>query len=316
MSCLCGNTFEAKIIYNANLRRKGMKHNYLMRFEIESELDVQPGHFLEINFIRESFAPAFVEDNGLRIKGLSSNSELIFPRALINRPISVGDVCYNRGKTEISIIYKIVGPWTLELSKSGRGDLLKVVGPLGGSVFPVLGGKEIAVLVAGGVGLPPLLFLAKKLLDSVSFERIYLLVGAGGADELPLPQDIEGNGLREFSVLDNPRLELMISTDDGSEGYRGFVTDLIASVVAENVGKSIVFYSCGPKAMMRRVAELAGKNGISCYLSFEERMACGVGACQSCVVPMKSENSSRKYSLCCSEGPVFSSDDVDWERVL
>ncbi len=312
----CKNIYKATITYNAALRTAGMKRNYLMRFEIEGKVQINPGHFLEINFEYDDLQPTILDDNTLKTKELPKHFGLIEPYALISRPISVCNVYHKQHSTEISIIYKTVGIWTSKLAKSQQGDKLKIVGPLGGSVFPILSSYDICVLVAGGVGLPPLLFLAEELSRCGNFKKIYLLVGSASREELPLPYTDDMKKIREFAVLSSPNVELIIATDDGSEGEQGFVTDLAEQILSQHKGEKSIFYSCGPKIMMKKVSELSAKNSSPCYVSLEERMACGVGACQSCVINIKSDNSQNKYALCCSEGPVFSADIIDWTREL
>jgi len=309
------NTFTAKVVYNAPLRKKGYRHNYLMRFEIDKHLKIQPGHFLEINPIHKPVIPNVLKNNSLKILNLPENSDLNQNKALISRPISVANTIYHKNKSTISIIYKVVGPWTEELSKLKPEGNINVVGPLGGSTFSIMPDCSTAILIAGGVGLPPLLLLAKNLLAEENYKQIYLLVGAGTSDELPLPQNIDSKVPEEFLTLKTPKLKLMISTDDGSEGHKGFVTELAESVFDQLADKNVVFYTCGPKIMMGKVAELAEKFGKPCYVSLEERMACGIGACQSCVVKLKSDidDNNPKYLLCCQVGPVFPGEMIDWQ---
>ncbi len=308
------NTFIANVIYNAPLRKRGYGYNYLMRFEIDGYVEIQPGHFLEINPIPKPITPTVLENNSLEVRNLSENSELTRNKPLISRPISVADVAYHKDKTIISIIYKVVGVWTEEMSKIAPDCKINIVGPLGGNTFSVMSDCSVAILVAGGVGLPPLLMLSKNLLTEKNCKRIYLLVGAGTADELPLPVDADGDVPEEFLHLKDSKITLMLATDDGSQGHKGFVTELAESVLNRCADENVVFYTCGPKIMMRKVAELAEKNGKPCYVSLEERMACGIGACQSCVVKLKSGDNggNTKYMLCCKVGPVFPGEMIDW----
>jgi dihydroorotate dehydrogenase electron transfer subunit len=181
-------------------------------------------------------------------------------------------------------------------------------------------------MVAGGVGLPPLLFLSKELLEK-GVSSIHLFIGANTSDKLPLhPEFKEGRQIcddeREclpklFQVLADSRVTVRISTDDGSEGFRGFSPQLMEDhLKSVDEFEHSVIYTCGPWRMMARTAKIAEGFNIPCQACLEEMMGCGIGACQSCVTKIKSSGSSKgwEYKLVCRDGPVFDAKDIIWEK--
>lgn len=281
-------SFIAKIIANYPLRETGERHNYLIQLKIEETVPTSPGEFFEIHLVG------------------TENSDLNENMPLIGRPLSIGGAKYDQNTTIINLIYKIVGPCTKNLAKLVPGDSVRLAGPLGKGLFKVPDSIKRAFLIAGGVGLPPMLFLSKKLLET-NIDEIYLLIGSGVKGELPLPEKLNP----EFEHLGDSRINLRIATDDGSEGHRGFVTDLLQQELDKENPEDSIVYTCGPWIMMKKVAQISEEKNLPCQVSLEERMACGIGACQSCVVKMK--NSPVPYKLCCKDGPVFNSKEIDWE---
>ena len=183
----------------------------------------------------------------------------------------------------------------------GAGDTLTLIGPLGNG-FSVPGGKEIALLAAGGMGAPPLQHLAKHLREVYPGIKVVFFAGARSCDDMPF--ELVGGKISEFSGSD---VQSYIATDDGSAGFGGLVTDCLGQWLREHdppAGKVIV-YSCGPEAMLAAVSKLCGNYNIDCQVSMERMMGCGIGLCQSCAVSTKSG-----YKLCCKDGPVFDSKDI------
>jgi dihydroorotate dehydrogenase electron transfer subunit len=152
--------------------------------------------------------------------------------------------------------------------------------------------------VAGGIGIAPLLFLARTLINNSVF-----LAGYRSASEI-VP--VEQIGL-------NP-LDISIATDDGTTGHSGFVTELLESHLEKSGEHYAKIFTCGPLPMLKRVAALAIERDISCQVSLEANMACGLGACQGCAV-RASKNSDRTYAHVCLEGPVFDIQSLDWESL-
>ena len=206
---------------------------------------------------------------------------------LLPRPISICEI--NELKNTLRVVFRVVGEGTTEFSEFQAGDTVEILGPLGNG-FPLEGEKTI--VVGGGIGVPPMLELAKQLKGSVTAVMGYR------NDDLFLAD--------EFI---DAAADVIIATDDGSVGVHGTVVD----AMKENELTADVIYACGPKPMLRGVAQYALEKGIKCYVSMEERMACGVGACLGCVCQSKEvdDHSHVKNKRVCKDGPVFLSTEVE-----
>ena len=236
-------------------------------------------------------------------------------KILLRRPFSFCDVNSKDNKTSVEILYCVVGPASLRMTTLAAGDTVSVIGPLGnGFRMPV--DKKRAVLVAGGMGAGPLLYLARFL--SVNHEDIEAIVFAGAKSkfdlpfERPLDEVSEGLGfaLHEFAQRS---IESFVATDDGSAGFTGPVTDCLLEWLENHKppSREIIIYSCGPEAMLAKVAKIAKEQNIDCQVCMERMMACGIGICQSCAVECKVEGSDETvYKLCCEDGPVFNSGEL------
>ena len=236
---------------------------------------------------------------------------------LLRRPFSFTDVTADRDKTFAELLYCVVGPATLRMTTLSAGDSVSVIGPLGNG-FSIPDGKKTALLVVGGMGVPPLLHLAKVLTADSHATRIEVIAFAGAktAKELPFEGRLDeisqqlGFSIREFARYG---IESLLATDDGSTGYHGFVTNCLAEWLDQSRldSNSTIIYSCGPEPMLARVAEIAKDKNIDCQVSLERRMACGIGLCQSCAVECKVSSSNETvYKMCCKDGPVFDSREV------
>lgn len=205
---------------------------------------------------------------------------------LLPRPISLCEIDRDGGK--IRIVYRVVGKGTEEFSRRAAGDILKIMGPLGNGF--TLKNKK-ALLIGGGIGIPPLLELAKNL--DCEFCTV-----AGYRDEVFLDKEFEKAG------------KFYVATEDGSRGTKGTVIDAIR----ENDIKADIMYACGPMPMLRAVKEYAIENGIEAQISMEERMACGIGACLACVCKSieKDVHTNVNNKRVCMEGPIFRAEEVDW----
>ncbi len=205
---------------------------------------------------------------------------------LLPRPISICEI--DRHDMAVRLAYRVVGKGTEELSHLQRGDSLEVVGPLGNG-FPLK--EKKAFLIGGGIGIPPLLQLAKELQCE---KRIVL----GYRDSVFLKEAFEKYG------------EVYVATEDGSEGTEGTVLDAIR---ANGLDAEIV-YACGPTAMLRAVKEYARERKMECWVSLEERMACGIGACLGCVCRSKEKDrhTNVRNKRICKEGPVFRAEEVEF----
>ena len=210
---------------------------------------------------------------------------------LLPRPISICEIDKENGM--LRVVYRVTGEntGTQQFSKLKAGDTLPVIGPLGNG-FPLekAEGKK-AFLMGGGIGVPPILELAKQL----NCEK-QIIIGYRDAETF-LQKEFEENGA------------VYISTEDGSVGTKGNVMDAIR----ENALTADIIMACGPTPMLRAIKNFAEENGIECYISMEERMACGIGACLGCVCKSKEKDHHTNVhnKRCCKDGPVFLSTEVE-----
>ena len=205
---------------------------------------------------------------------------------LLRRPISICDC----GKGWLRFIFAVRGEGTNLLSHKKEGDMLDILGPLGMGFDVSKKGEGTAILIGGGIGIYPLINLAKALGNDTE-----AILGFRNKDLIVLED--------EFNKICN---ETHIATDDGSYGFHGLVTDvLLEQIKAKNVTS---IYACGPMPMMKEIKKIALENNIHCQLSLEERMGCGIGACAVCVCKIKGE-----YSKVCQNGPVYNAKEVDFD---
>ena len=210
-------------------------------------------------------------------------------------PLSVSAADSRTGSIEV--LFEDMGPKTSLLSRARGGDLLRCLGPLGVG-FPKPPGA--AVLLGGGIGVPPLLFLGGRLRPR---HHVRLLVGAREAAKL-LPD----------GLLSGAASEPRVATDDGSAGHKGFATDLLAEELDSFPDATV--YTCGPPAMMAAVAGICRARGVACYASLEEYMACGFGVCVGCVIPtVEWASPYHRFSRVCVDGPVYDVREIAWEDV-
>ena len=213
---------------------------------------------------------------------------------LLRRPFSIYDVRYNSDAlTNIDLGFTIVGRGTDILSKKTPLDKVGFLGPLGNR-FTINKTADVAVFVAGGIGITPFYFLTKQYKEAKTQTKLVLLFGARSKEELYYLEEFEGLGIN-----------IEVSTDDGSFGRKGFVTLLLEDYLRKNKKKNIQIYSCGPTPMMRRVAEIAKREDVPCELSLEKLMGCALGACGACVTKVVGNNGDFRYSRICIEGPVY-----------
>ena len=211
---------------------------------------------------------------------------------LLPRPISICEIDKAAGR--LRIVYRVTGKdtGTEQFSKMIAGDTVPVIGPLGnGFPYEKAEGKKV-FLMGGGIGVPPILELAKQM----KCEKKQILAGYRDAQTF-LREEFEQNGA------------LYISTEDGSVGTKGNVMDAIR----ENGLTADMIFACGPTPMLRAIKTYAEENGIECYISLEERMACGIGACLACVCKSKEKDhhSNVNNKRICKDGPVFLSTEVE-----
>lgn len=205
---------------------------------------------------------------------------------ILRRPFSVHQVSGD----SLELLIKVVGQGTAYLSRLNLREHIDFIGPLG-RPFNIQGTNK-ALIIAGGMGIAPLVLLARQLADKKI--KTYALLGAQCRELL-------------FCYMDMKRLtrKVEVSTEDGSMGYRGKITDVAPAIIEEVQPDTI--YACGPLAMLQTVAKLAKEYQIKCQLSLEARMACGVGACYGCTV-----EGQEGYLRVCADGPVFNADELRW----
>jgi len=217
-------------------------------------------------------------------------SETLDP--LLARPFGVSSV---PSKSSIEIVYRVVGRGTTLLTGMEPGHILNLLGPLGKG-FPMPDKRMTPVLVAGGSGFPPLHFLSQR-----AGSRAHLFIGSKNQECLP-PSGI----IKSFK---DTVLKVHIATEDGSMGTRGMTTDILNEFLTKMEQKThLVLYACGPHPMLAAVSWIATEHSMPCYVSMEERMACGLGACMGCSIPMLAGG----YKRACKEGPVFDAQEIAW----
>lgn len=220
----------------------------------------------------------------LRVPGLEE--------AVLRRPFSI----YRAKGKSLSILYKQVGRGTAAMAALRKGDKLSLIGPLGNG-FPVKTSKSFPVLVAGGYGVAPLLFLAERMRT-----KGVVFVGGAKAEDVLCTDDFRRIGW-----------EVHVSTVDGSLGKKGLVTGVLDAWLAKHQKITPEFFSCGPDGMLKAVGERAIRHGWTAWLSLDKHMGCGVGACLTCVQRIKTED-GEVWARVCREGPVFEARQVVWGK--
>ena len=261
-----------------------MSEKYREQAEIISQEQIGTGIFsmwLQTDRIAHAAAP------GQFISVYSRDKSRMLPR-----PISICEAEADTGK--LRIVYRVAGAGTEEFSRCVPGDRLDILGPLGNG-FPLerMGEGKRAFLIGGGIGIPPMVQLAKALPGGREQKQIVL----GFRDEQFLTKELQREGT------------LYMATEDGSAGTKGNVLDCIR----ENGLKADVIFACGPTPMLRALKAYAQEQNTECWLSLEERMACGIGACLACVCKSKEidDHSKVHNKRVCKEGPVFLSPEVE-----
>lgn len=208
---------------------------------------------------------------------------------LLRRPFSI----YKSEDERIEIFYKVVGSGTELLSRKKTGNRIDILGPLGQG-FKISPNSKRIVLVAGGMGIAPLYFLAERL----DRKDILLLLGAESKGKILYLEDLK-----------NLNVEVQIATEDGSQGHKGLLSKLFYHLIKKNSQIDLV-YACGPVPMLKEIAQLSLKYKIPCQVSLEQSMGCGIGVCRGCII--KGESG---YLRVCSDGPVFQARQILWNNI-
>jgi dihydroorotate dehydrogenase electron transfer subunit len=270
----------AEIISNRNVSEK----YYEMELRCpELTAEVKPGQFLMLR-VREGYDP------------------------YLRRPFSFYRVTRRKGILLASVLYKVVGHGTHMMSEIEKGEKVDILGPLGNE-FRVPPGMKSGLLVAGGIGLPPVLFLAEEIRRRFKGRReiIFFYGGQSKTDIVDLDR------------VQKSSTEAKICTEDGSLGSRMLVTEPLEEYLrAEEKTKaergSTVIFACGPKGMLKAVSSMAKRYDVPCQLSLESYMACGFGACLGCVVNVHSGGGDGiAHERVCKEGPIFDGERIIWD---
>jgi len=205
----------------------------------------------------------------------------------IRRPMSIAEV----NDDQISIIYKVFGPATQSLADLKSNDYIEVLGPIG-NIFNVEKGTFYPILVGGGIGLSPILNLAKYLKKNDI--EVTTIIGAKTANE--------------HFLKHNPNKNIFLCTDNGTKGIKGTVIDAL-TIVLRDIDNPKIF-ACGPEPMLHSIQMMLEEKSIPAQFSVESYMACGVGLCQGCAIPKKQNDG---YYLVCKDGPVFEANEVRFD---
>lgn len=254
------NLLKALVIANRPVAKK----TYLMELGVEAkEFQATPGQFVMI-----------------RVTGTTD--------PLLRRAFSVSLLTK---PNIVHILYRVVGKATELMKNMERGAELDLLGPLGNGFELPPDRKKAIVLIGGGIGIAPLLFLASEL----RAWEIKFMAGFGSKED----------------VVDLDEVQALLATEDGSHGYRGSVTELFEAELKKGLPRDLEVYSCGPWGMLKTVARICKEHDLDCQVSLESAMACGLGACQGCAVKALGEDAPTYYHVC-GHGPVFRASEIDW----
>jgi dihydroorotate dehydrogenase electron transfer subunit len=253
------------------------------------------GEYVQFTVVAPEIAAAFRPGHFVAVAVGGENTAMLLRRAFAISAATPSDTFAGT----VQFVVADHGPGTHWLVQRKPGELLDVVGPLG-TPFPLPSGPAPAVLVGGGYGTAPLLPLAQALLANGS--PVEFVLGAATAGRL-------------FGELAAKRLvgRVAVTTDDGSAGEKGLVTDVLPEAI-ERVSAEIV-YACGPMPMLQAVGAIAQQRAIRAQVAVEEAMACGIGVCMTCVLPVRGADGRSRFVRSCVEGPVFDALNVRWADV-
>ena len=253
------------------------------------------GEYTEFTVVAPEIAAGFKPGHFVAVAVGGDNTPMILRRAFALSGATPSD----KFAGTIQFVVAEHGPGTQWLVRQRAGDSLDIVGPLG-NPFPLPSGPAPAVLVGGGYGSAPLLPLAQALL--VNGSPVEIVLGAATAGRL-------------YGELAAKRLvgRVAVTTDDGSAGDKGVVTDVLPEAI-DRINAEIV-YACGPMPMLQAVGAIAQKRAIRAQVAVEESMACGIGVCMTCVLPVRGADGKSRFVRSCVDGPVFDALNVRWNDV-
>ena len=216
---------------------------------------------------------------------------VLAPGHTLRRPISICEIDKNAGT--IRIVFEVKGDGTKVVSRINENEMIDIIGPLGNG-FTLLDKSKKAICIGGGIGIPPMLEVAKHYGENAT-----VISGFRNSGAVILQDDFR-----------NVNAKAILCTDDGSVGIKGFVTDALKSCF--KIEKPDVIYACGPMPMLKAIAKISAENNIKTEVSLEERMGCGVGACLVCATKIKRDGEIKVLHVC-KDGPVFNSEEVVWD---
>ena len=301
--------------------RRICRDHYRATFRLDAFGAARPGQFVQLSPPAEFDRATIIDSDECKSINGADDTAQADAIPFLPRAYSIADVRRAARHVDVDVIFRVVGLGTRWLRTLRPGHAVTMLGPLG-KPFPIDEKRRHAYLVIGGVGLPPLLWLAEEL--NAAGKNVTAFCGAQSAELIPLqlsdaiPPDREGRvAVACATEFAEHNVNTVISTDDGACGFHGHVVQALQVYREANPipADDVVVYTCGPERMMRAAAEFCAASGITCYVSMERPMACGVGTCQSCIITVRDEerSSGRRYALCCTEGPVFDARDVLWD---
>ena len=263
---------KVKILWNNEISPS----YYRIGFKCHSQYsDAKPGQFIMLRFV-DQINPLF------------------------RRPFSIHRLISKDGGIEgLEVLYKVVGECTKKLSMCIEGDIIDIIGPLGNG-FITSNNYNNVFIVGGGVGIAPMLFLASYLQKCTDLSKCIVFLGSRSKHDLLCKDDFLRLGMRVF-----------ITTEDGSAGRKGLVTDILETSIKEN--RPDIIYGCGPPAMLKSLALILETYLIPCQISIETIMACGIGVCLGCAV--ESKKTPEKYLHACLDGPVFDTSELNLKNI-
>jgi dihydroorotate dehydrogenase electron transfer subunit len=310
---VCG--CAARVVANTRICRNHCEIEF-----VASQFPVsEPGQFVQLQCAEVvDRPPRVLEWASGGFPSLAGQLHADEPATFLRRPFSIADQWRDDdGQPHVVVVSHTIGPGTAWLERLSPGDTLNATGPLGHG-FRIPARETPIALVGGGVGIPPLMYLARRL-DEIGWRDVTAVGGATTRDLLPLRLVAEpsrtGEPLLCAELAGSTRFRTVISTDDGSVGLPGVATDALrtwhAGLDADDAGRGQVF-ACGPPAMLSAVATMTRELGLNCQLCIERMMGCGLGTCLSCVVRVRDESKADgwRWALTCSDGPVFDRDEL------
>jgi dihydroorotate dehydrogenase electron transfer subunit len=320
---------RGQYVANVRLNQPLCREHFRLVLHLPAFPQTQPGQFVQLQCrdprLIEANGEGYVEHDwqpGQRVA--ATDPDLLSATAMLRRPFSLAGRRDVADGVELDVIHRVVGSGTRWLETLAPGDPVGVIGPLGNRFTVAADPRHIHLMVGGGVGIPPMIYLGSTLVG----RRAVAFAGATTRDLLsltvtgdaPTPKPDSTDGLYNIDEFARHGIPAVISTDDGSYGFKGYVTDALAKYldtwITDNADRGrCTVYVCGPEIMMKKVAQIAADRQIACQVAVERAMACGMGTCQSCCIRVAREDlgpGEWRYALACTDGPVFEGAKLRW----